>query len=143
MKRSPELASLSRDHHHALDAARILRRMNPTNIDESIADFLDFWNRHGRRHFAIEEELVLPALADDEAWAAAEERIRREHGGDPCPHGCALDPAARRGGQGARRALRDRVRYEERHLFALLEERLAPEALARLAHELAAAERAS
>jgi hypothetical protein len=32
------------------------------------------------------------------------------------------------------------VRYEERHPFALQEERLSPEALARLARELAVAE---
>ena len=143
MKRSPELASLSRDHHHALDAARRLRRVSPSNVDESIADFLDFWNGHGRRHFAIEEELVLPALADDEAWAAAAERIRREHS-EIRARTAALSTlrrveAARELGE----LMRDHVRYEERHLFALLEERLAPQALARLAHELAAAERAS
>jgi hypothetical protein len=143
MKRSPELAALSRDHHQALEAALRPRRATPTNIDETVAHFLHFWNRHGSRHFAIEEELVLPALPDHEGWAEAADRVRREH--DEIRARTAelstvrpLEPARELG-----ELLRDHVRYEERHLFVLLEERLAPRALARLGRELAATERAS
>jgi hemerythrin-like domain-containing protein len=143
MKRSPELAALSRDHHQALTAALRLRRAMPDDVHEAVAHFLDFWNRHGRRHFAIEEELLLPALPDDEGWAEAADRVRREHAEIRARTAelATAQPveAARELGQ----LLRDHVRYEERHLFMLLEQRLAPEALARLGRELAAAERTS
>lgn len=143
MKRSPELAALSRDHHQALEAALRLRRATPGDVDEAVAHFLDFWDRHGRRHFAIEEELLLPALPDDEGWAEVADRVRREHE-DIRAHTAELSTvrlvdAARELGE----LVHDHVRYEERHLFMLLEERLAPEALARLGREIAAAERAS
>lgn len=143
MKRSPELAALSRDHHHALEAARRLRRVSETNIDEAVADFLQFWNRHGRRHFAIEEEHLLPAVPDDEAWADAAERVRREH---TEIRARTAELSTLRSVEAARELgelMRDHVRYEERHLFALLDERLAPEALTRLGRDLAAAERVS
>ena len=40
-----------------------------------------FWSRQGEQHFVIEERLVLPALADDDAeWAEATRRVREEHG---------------------------------------------------------------
>ena len=58
VKRSEELAPLSRDHHQGLFAALKLRRGAPDARDV----FLRFWV-DGRRHFAIEEELLLPALA--------------------------------------------------------------------------------
>lgn len=141
MKRSPELAALSRDHHQTLTAALRLRRATPDDVHEAVAHFLDFWNRHGQRHFAIEEELLLPALPDDEGWAEAADRVRDEHAEIRARAAelATAQPveAARELGQ----LLRDHVRYEERHLFVLLEQRLAAEALARLGRQLAAAER--
>jgi hemerythrin-like domain-containing protein len=143
MKRSPELAALSRDHHQALTAALRLRRAMSDPVHEAVAHFLDFWKRHGQRHSAIEKELLLPALPDDEGWAEAADRVRREHAEIRARTAelATAQPveAARELGQ----LLRDHVRYEERHLFMLLEQRLAPEALARLGRELAAAERTS
>jgi hypothetical protein len=49
MKRTPELRSLSEDHHHDLVHARRLRRVAEeyeTNSAESVAKgFLDFWQK--------------------------------------------------------------------------------------------------
>ena len=81
MKRSPELAPLSRDHHKALEVALRLRRATAGNVDEASEHFLAFWGQQGERHFAIEEQLVLPALSEDDAgWAQAARRVRDEHG---------------------------------------------------------------
>ena len=141
MKRSPELASLSRDHHKALEVALSLRRATPADVDSAVAHFLDFWTRQGEGHFATEEQLVLPALPEeDAAWAQATRRVRDEHG-EIRTRAAELTrapsvEAARRLGD----VLHGHVRYEERQLFELLEERLAPEALAELGRALAAAE---
>ena len=62
MKRSAALRPLSHDHQHALDAALRLRRAEPDTLCAAVDHFLEFFEREGRRHFAIEEELLLPAL---------------------------------------------------------------------------------
>src|SRR5579863_624661 len=63
MKRSEALAILSRDHHHALVVALQLKRADDRTAEPARAGFLDFWTREGRRHFQLEEELLLPAFA--------------------------------------------------------------------------------
>ena len=124
MKRSPELAALSRDHHVALEAALFLRRADEDTLPAAVARFAEFWGQRGRRHFEIEEELLLPAISrDDDEWAAAAERIEREH--------AQIRAAADDLGPDLERAralgelLNDHVRFEERQLFPMLEERLA------------------
>jgi hypothetical protein len=63
MKRDAALASLSRDHHQALVVALKLRRASAPTTDEARAALAAFWPTHGRRHFQIEEEILLPAYA--------------------------------------------------------------------------------
>jgi len=63
VKRSEELAPLSRDHHHGLFAALALRRATSADAAAARVSFLDFWRSEGRRHFAIEEEVLLPGFA--------------------------------------------------------------------------------
>jgi hemerythrin-like domain-containing protein len=132
MKRSEALAALSRDHHHALDAARRLRRADAGAVDAAVAHFHEFWRQDGRRHFEIEEELILPALPQADAdWRAAVERVHDEHrriraaaselGGEDVAAAHALGEL-----------LHDHVRFEERHLFALLEARLPEDELSAL-----------
>ena len=142
MKRSPELAGLSRDHHRALEAALRLRRATAADLDDAVARFLEFWRDHGQRHFEIEEEVLLAALPEDDGeWAATSRRIRGEH--DEIRSGAAAletAPDAERARQlGA--LLNAHVRFEERDAFPLLERRLDAEGLARLGRALAAAER--
>ena len=63
MKRSPALASLSRDHHQALVVAQRLRRATNATAAEAREAFLAYWTGHGRLHFRLEEELLFPAYA--------------------------------------------------------------------------------
>ncbi len=141
MKRSPALAPLSRDHHVALEVALRLRRATNATLEQAVKHFLDFWDRQGEHHFVVEERLVLPALPDDDAeWAAATERVRDEHAeirnrASALPGGLSLDAAHELAA-----LLSAHVRYEERQLFPLLEERLSREALAALGRALISAE---
>jgi hemerythrin-like domain-containing protein len=67
MKRTPELRSLSEDHHHGLVHARRLRRATEAgeaNSAEAAAKgFLDFWQKDTALHFRKEEEVLLPVMA--------------------------------------------------------------------------------
>lgn len=63
MKRSEALAILSRDHHHALVVAQKLKRADAETAEAARAQFLGYWADEGRRHFQLEEELLLPAFA--------------------------------------------------------------------------------
>ena len=146
MKRSAALAPLSRDHQHALDAALRLRRAEPESVSEALAHFQRFFAREGRRHFAIEERLLLPALpAGDEEWARCVRRVRADHDAiraaadalGPGASGAADVAAARSLGE----RLGDHVRFEERVVFEVLERRLAAPELDRLGAAVAAAER--
>ena len=63
MKRGDFLRALSRDHHQGLAAALRLKRTTSATAREARQLFLDFWRTEGRRHFRIEEEVLLPAYA--------------------------------------------------------------------------------
>ena len=51
MKRTPELRTLSEDHHHGLVHARRLR----TAAEATAKDFLNFWQRDTAVHLNIHE----------------------------------------------------------------------------------------
>ena len=122
MKRSPELAPLSRDHHVALEHALRLRRTSEEDVAAVVAGFLAFLLGPGRSHFAQEEELLAPEVP--EARADLARRMRHEHaeilrraevlGQAPC----VVDA------QALGELLTRHVRFEERELFPLLEELL-------------------
>jgi hypothetical protein len=144
MKRSAALAPLSRDHHHALDAALRLRRATPADTGAAVEHFLAFWNVDGARHFGIEERHLLGALGpEDREWRSAVDRVERDHA-DIRTMAAAIAAGPREGQTelahrlGGR--LRDHVRFEERQLFRLLEARLPDEELRRLGDRVAAAE---
>ena len=77
MKRSPELAPLSRDHHVALEHALRLRRASDEDVAAVVAGFLAFLLGPGRAHFAQEEELLAPAIPS--TWADLAQRMLDEH----------------------------------------------------------------
>jgi hypothetical protein len=144
MKRSAALAPLSRDHHHALDAALRLRRATPADTGAAVEHFLAFWNADGARNFRIEERHVLGALGpEDREWRSAVDRVERDHADIRMmaaaiasgPREGQTELAHRLGGR-----LRDHVRFEEQQLFRLLEARLPDEELRRLGDRVAAAE---
>jgi hemerythrin-like domain-containing protein len=144
MKRSPALVSLSRDHHEALAVALRLRRAATDDASSAIDAFEEFWEDGGRRHFELEEKFLLPAVPGygDPAWADLSDRVRAEH--NAIRHAAS----ALRAVGGARRVaaahelgqmLHAHVRFEERRVFALLQDRLSEERLAQLGRTLAAA----
>jgi hypothetical protein len=132
MKRSEALAPLSRDHHVALAAALRLRRATIADVGRATALFTEFWQRAGARHFEVEEELILTALPPGDAeWDAAVARVRAEHA-DILARAQALGSAPVGEARELGERLHAHVRYEERVLFALLERRADPAALAAL-----------
>lgn len=143
MKRDPALASLSRDHHQALVVAQRLRRATAETADDTRTGFLAFWKTHGRSHFRLEEEVLLPAYAEHgDAHHPLVARTLCEHvairqraaalARDPAPAVAALHEL------GAH--LADHVRGEERELFTLIEQTMPPAQLAAVAAALEQAE---
>jgi len=134
MKRSPELAHLSRDHHVALERALRLRRANEDDVTAAAAAFLAFFVADGERHFEQEETLLIPAIPADAA--ALGRRVIDEHaevrrlatklGAEPDV------TTARQLGE----LLAHHVRFEERELFPLLESALPPARLAEIGAQL-------
>ena len=139
MKRSDALVSLSRDHHQALAIALRLRRATPESRSEVRTAFLAFWDGHGRRHFELEEDVLVPAYAAhrdpehplvlrmfDEHTAL---RRQADHlAGDA---GVSLDALRELGEQ-----LSAHVRMEERELFPVIEQALPDDDLAAVADAL-------
>lgn len=141
MKRAEALRPLSRDHHQALFVAQRLRRAE--RVDDAVEVFLGFWNEHGRHHFRVEEEVLLPIWAvlgnaDDDAVA----RIAVEH---LSIRRAALEmesePPPLEQLQALGQLLDAHVRFEERELFPRIEQDLSEESLHRLGAEVEAAER--
>jgi hemerythrin-like domain-containing protein len=141
VKRSPELTPLSHDHHQALFVAQRLKRAE--DAGEARDRFLDYWRSHGRSHFVIEEEILLPgwALASADADRAQAARVSAEH--------LEIRAAARRAEHEPLdlEALRElgellerHVRFEERELFPAIEAQLDAEQLAELGAEIERAE---
>lgn len=136
MKRSPELAPLSRDHHVALEHALRLRRASPSDVETTVAVFLAFLLGDGGRHFAREESVLLPALPAGaveagERLVAEHARIRR-----------SAEALGDRPSVAAAHALGElvaaHVRFEERELFPMLERDIEPDVLAGIGSRLAA-----
>jgi hemerythrin-like domain-containing protein len=119
MKRTAELAPLSRDHHGALEHALRLRRASDEDAAAVVAKFLAFLVDDGRAHFAQEERLLVPAVPDEHAdlarrvHAEHEEILRRAEALGRYPDAAY----ARELGE----LLSRHVRFEERELFPLLE----------------------
>ena len=140
MKRAQALQPLSREHLKSLLAAKRLR--NATDAAGAGQDFLDFWEGEGKHHFRIEEEVLLPGWAlhcPVERVAVA--RMLEEHLAiRRATLRVAAKAASLKGLHDLGRLLDDHVRFEERELFPMVEEALAPENLDRLAEAIARAE---
>jgi hemerythrin-like domain-containing protein len=137
VKRSRELAGLSRDHHRALEAALRLRRTTADDVEATVPGFLVFWRDYGEHHFQVEEKVLLGALPeDDREWEAAARRIRDEHGELRARVAALADAPAVDRAHDVGERLTAHVRFEEREAFPLLEQRLSAAALRRLGDEL-------
>jgi hemerythrin superfamily protein len=117
-------------------------RATEDDAASAIRRFVEFFETDGADHFAIEEELILPAALEDERGRELAERILEDHR--------AIRAAAEELASGAQPGLervhevgarlRDHVRLEERELFTHLEETLPAERLEELGRLVAAAE---
>ena len=122
MKRAPELAPLSREHHEALVLAR--RACEPGRADPALLreQVLRRWGEQFEPHFAAEERVLLPAL--DAAGATAEAGAAREDHAQLR----LLVQGLRAGEAGSLHAwgeaMRAHVQWEERRLFPLAEQLL-------------------
>jgi hypothetical protein len=141
MKRSPELTPLSHDHHQALFAAQQLKRAE--DIEAAATAFLPFWEAHGRRHFQVEEEVLLPG------WIDADPSAERDLAARVLTDHLAIRSDVRRlergtlpleGVRALGKTLEDHVRFEERQLFPRIEAGLDAGAIAALGAEIARAE---
>jgi iron-sulfur cluster repair protein YtfE (RIC family) len=147
MKRTPELRTLSEDHHHGLVHARRLRRAaeggEGYTLEAAAKAFLHLWQKDTSIHFRKEEEVFLPVMA--------------RHGGD-----VPQDPLVEMLAQHARirglvmrlsdevvggnvrpetlreigELLEEHIRLEERVVFPLVEDSLPEAALTELAARL-------
>jgi hemerythrin-like domain-containing protein len=134
VKRSPELAPLSRDHHIALERALRLRRATEADVAAATSAFLDFFRTDGQRHFEQEEDLLLPELPSEDAPLG-----RRVHTDHSAIRELAAVLAAEPDVTSARKLgemLTAHVRFEERQLFPRLEAVLSDERLAELGAQL-------
>ncbi len=144
MKRDPALVSLSHDHHQALFVAQTLRRANADTAADARAAFLAYWNGHGRTHFRLEEEILLPAYAGyGDCRHPLVARVLCDHIAirhlarelDTCGSP-SLSMLCHLGTE-----ISNHVRLEERELFPLIERSLPALALSDVADALNAAER--
>jgi hypothetical protein len=129
MKRDPRLHGLTSDHHHALVLARRVRTACASGrADGPLAgEVCTAYDAQLAPHFAVEEEVLLPALAAAGEHALVE-RTLADHG-----RLRALVAGASRGetaslGEFAT-VLHDHVRFEEDELFPVCERRLPDEVL--------------
>jgi hemerythrin-like domain-containing protein len=139
-KRDESLQPLSRDHYTGLVQAERLRKAgdgSAADRQQALAGFVDAWQREIVEHFADEERLLTDMMTETEhARLLTEHRHLRElanqaqhaqHADDPD------GPWCRQLGE----TLRDHIRWEERELFPVLQQRASPEQLARLAEHTA------
>jgi iron-sulfur cluster repair protein YtfE (RIC family) len=132
MKRHQSLFPLSHDHHHALVQALNLDKVgggdDQAGLREAAARFADFWKSDLQRHFAQEEQIVLPLLEKYKAADAAEIRETLEQ------HSAIARLIDELNEKLARRemieaslltnlaeSLRRHIRYEESELFPAVE----------------------
>ena len=147
MKRTPELRTLSEDHHHGLVHASRLRRAadgDEAHPEEATArDFLDLWQKDTAIHFRKEEEVLLPVIARHGGDVTREPLVEmlEEHAklrgfvmrlSDEVVGGNVRSETLREIGE----QLEAHIRLEERVVFPLIEGSLPDAALTELAARL-------
>jgi iron-sulfur cluster repair protein YtfE (RIC family) len=147
MKRTPELRTLSEDHHHGLVHARRLQRAAEGDearpAEAAAKDFLDFWQKETALHFRQEEEVLLPVLARHGGDVTRDPLIEMLEG-HACIRGLVMQLSDEVVGGNVRpetlrevgEQLEAHIRLEERVVFPLVEDSLAETALTELAARL-------
>lgn len=140
MKRSDALVPLSHDHHSALEVALRLKRAESDDLAATVHRFEKFWRPGGQRHFEIEERVLVEALpSSDQQWQRAVDRMWSDHArirglAETLGADANLETARTLGHE-----LSDHVRFEEREMFELIEDRLSPHDLTLLGNRIRAA----
>ena len=135
LKRSKELAPLSREHHDGLLFAWKIKRglANGTSI-ETLCNYTRwFWSNHIKPHFKEEEKVLVKFLPEDNALV---KQMFREHAQirdliillDKEPDSSSLQLLAE--------FVNNHIRFEERQLFLYAEQTLTPEQLNEIYKEL-------
>jgi hypothetical protein len=133
MKRDARLRELSRDHHHALVLARFIEAMCVRDCieEDAIGIVRERFAAEIVPHFDVEEMLLsaLEGLGADDLVA----RTRAEHATmlRLVEHAVGSDPSPLRE---LAQLLVEHVRFEERELYPVCEERLEDDVLDRIAH---------
>lgn len=135
IKRSTQLAPLSREHHDGLLAAWKIRQGLAKNIaPERIVAFVHwFWQQHLQAHFQKEETALTPVLSPSHPLM---QQMVQEHRGIESlvqqPNGHEdlkkLEELAQ--------LLTDHIRFEERQLFGEIEKVATPEQLQIVSEQL-------
>jgi hemerythrin-like domain-containing protein len=135
IKRSEQLAPLSREHHEGLLAVWKIRQGLKTGIElKRIASFVQwFWNNDLRKHFSKEEKIIAPFLPgnDDLLERMIEEHQEIEalvHINEQIADEALLAQLAD--------ALNDHIRFEERVFFPHVEKLLSGEQLNKIQEQL-------
>ena len=135
LKRSKELAPLSREHHDGLLFAWKTKQglANGTSI-ETLCNYTRwFWSNHIKPHFKEEEKVLVKFLPEDNALV---KQMFREHAQirdliislDKEPNPGSLQLLAE--------FINNHIRFEERQLFPYAEQTLTPEQLNEIYKEL-------
>ena len=135
IKRSKELAPLSREHHDGLLFAWKIKQglENGTSI-ETICNYTRwFWSNHIKPHFKDEERVLVRFLPEDNSLV---QQMIKEHAQirdliislDKEPDSSSLQLLAE--------FINNHIRFEERKLFAYAEEVLTPEQLGEIYNDL-------
>ncbi|HEX6194015.1 MAG TPA: hemerythrin domain-containing protein [Chitinophagaceae bacterium] len=128
IKRSPQLAPLSREHHDALLFVWKLRQglKNDTSCAKLRKYTLWYWKEHTKAHFYQEEKILLPYMPAEHPWVA---QVQNEHA-QIRELVLNLDIEAEKETFKTLADLAERhIRWEERKLFAYLEEHLTQDQL--------------
>ena len=137
MKRHPALASLSRDHHHALVLAQKLRRATEEAIPAAALAFLSHWEAEESLHFRVEEEILLPAYAEHgdlrhpAITRMLEDHVRIRRDADLLARQPSLLLLHQLGTQ-----LAEHVQFEEHEVFPLIERTIPDDDLTKLGQRL-------
>lgn len=128
IKRSEQLAPLSREHHDGLLFAWKIRQgmENRASLDVMRSYAMWFWKHHIKPHFFQEEKILAPTMPAGHPLMV---RMLEEH-----DHIRELilgldNEADKRTLEVLCNLLNSHIRFEERELFAYLEETLTPEQL--------------
>jgi hemerythrin-like domain-containing protein len=136
LKRSKELAPLSREHHDGLLFAWKIKQglANGTSV-ETLCNYTRwFWLNHIKPHFKEEEKVLVRFLPGDNALV---QQMFKEHS-QIRDLLLSLDKAPDPGSfQELADLINDHIRFEERQLFAYAEENLSPEQLDNIYKDLA------